>query len=147
MDEDGNGTIDFQEFLLYMLEKINKQSLTEDIIEIFSIFDRDNSGYITPIELKMITESYMKEKDIDEFLEIADIDGEGQINYKKFIEAFLKWLGDIFQLFYCMALYCGWKDYCWTLSERWSWLALMVMEVVEGYGVVWERGKRGWKWK
>lgn len=90
MDEDGNGTIDFQEFLLYMLEKINKQSLTEDIIEIFSIFDRDNSGYITPIELKMITESYMEEKDIDEFLDIADVDGEGQINYKKFIEAFLK---------------------------------------------------------
>jgi Ca2+-binding EF-hand superfamily protein len=40
MDEDGNGTIDFQEFLLYMLEKINKQSLSEDIIEIFEVFDR-----------------------------------------------------------------------------------------------------------
>ena len=48
-----------------MLEKINKQSLTEDIIEIFSIFDGDNSGYITPIELKMITESYMDEREID----------------------------------------------------------------------------------
>lgn len=27
MDEDQNGTIDFQEFLLYMLEKVNAQSL------------------------------------------------------------------------------------------------------------------------
>lgn len=32
-----------------MLEKINKQSLTEDIIEIFSTFDREKCGYITPI--------------------------------------------------------------------------------------------------
>jgi Ca2+-binding EF-hand superfamily protein len=32
MDEDGNGTIDFQEFLLYMLEKVNKQNLCSDII-------------------------------------------------------------------------------------------------------------------
>ena len=40
MDEDGNGTIDFHEFLLYMLQKVNKQNLYEDIIEIFRVFDR-----------------------------------------------------------------------------------------------------------
>lgn len=56
-----------------MLEKINTQSLTEDIIEIFHIFDRDNSGYITPLELKIITSGYISEKKIDEFLQIADI--------------------------------------------------------------------------
>lgn len=33
----------------------------------------------------MITENYMDEREIDEFLEVADIDGEGQINYKRFI--------------------------------------------------------------
>lgn len=48
-----------------MLEKINKQSLTEDIIEIFAIFDRDRSGYITPIELKLIVGGFLDEKDID----------------------------------------------------------------------------------
>lgn len=58
-----------------MLEKINKQSLTEDIIEIFAIFDRDRSGYITPIELKLIVGGFLDEKDIDEFIEIADLDG------------------------------------------------------------------------
>lgn len=40
MDEDGNGTIDFHEFLSYMLEKVNKQNLCSDIIEIFKVFDR-----------------------------------------------------------------------------------------------------------
>ena len=55
MDEDGNGTIDFQEFLLYMLEKVNKQNLCEDIIEVFKIFDREDSGYLTKTEIKIIT--------------------------------------------------------------------------------------------
>lgn len=40
--------------------------------------------------MKLITENYMNEKDVDEFLQLADVDGEGQIDYKKFIEAFLK---------------------------------------------------------
>lgn len=58
-----------------MLEKINTQSLTEDIIEIFKIFDREMTGYITPIELRLITEGYLPEKTIDHFIEIADVDG------------------------------------------------------------------------
>lgn len=47
MDEDGNGTIDFQEFLLYMLEKVNAQSLEDDLIEVFKVFDKNGTGCIT----------------------------------------------------------------------------------------------------
>lgn len=47
MDEDGNGTIDFQEFLLYMLEKVNAQSLEDDLVEVFKVFDRNGTGCIT----------------------------------------------------------------------------------------------------
>ena len=90
MDEDGNGTIDFREFLLYMLQKINTQSLTQDIIEIFSIFDRNSTGYITPIELRLITQDHLPRKIVDQFIEIADVEGEGQINYKQFVQTFLK---------------------------------------------------------
>ena len=82
MDEDGNGTIDFREFLLYMLQKINTQSLTEDIIQIFSIFDRDSTGYITPIQLRLITQDHLPRNVVDQFIEIADVQGQGQINYK-----------------------------------------------------------------
>ena len=73
MDEDGNGTIDFQEFLLYMLEKVNKQNLCSDIIEIFKIFDRDDSGYLTKTEMKIITKGLLEEEIIDRFCEEADI--------------------------------------------------------------------------
>jgi calmodulin len=67
MDEDGNGTIDFHEFLLYMLEKVNKQNLCEDIIEIFKIFDRDDSGYLTKTEIKIITKGLLDEETVENF--------------------------------------------------------------------------------
>lgn len=55
MDEDCNGTIDFQEFLLYMLEKVNKQSLYDDIVEIFKVLDKENTSHITKDEIKIFT--------------------------------------------------------------------------------------------
>jgi Ca2+-binding EF-hand superfamily protein len=85
MDEDGNGTIDFHEFLLYMLEKINKQNLCSDIIEIFKIFDREDSGFLTKTEIKIITRGLIDDHTIDKFCEEADIDNEGEINYKTFL--------------------------------------------------------------
>lgn len=85
MDEDGNGTIDFHEFLLYMLEKINKQNLCSDIIEIFKIFDREDSGFLTKTEIKIITRGLIDDHAIDRFCEEADIDHEGEINYKTFL--------------------------------------------------------------
>ena len=62
MDEDGNGEIEFQQFLHYMMEyllikysKINTQTLIKDLTEIFRVFDKYNTGYITPIQLRVIT--------------------------------------------------------------------------------------------
>lgn len=55
MDEDQNGTIDFQEFLLYMLEKVNAQCLEDDIVDIFKILDKDSTGYFTANDLHILT--------------------------------------------------------------------------------------------
>jgi hypothetical protein len=35
--------------------KINTQTLLKDLTEVFQIFDKENTGYISPIELKVIT--------------------------------------------------------------------------------------------
>lgn len=50
-----------------MLEKVNKQNLCEDIIEIFKIFDRDDSGYLTKTEIKIITKGLLDEESVDNF--------------------------------------------------------------------------------
>ena len=48
VDEDGNGTVDFDEFLALMARKKNDTSLDEELKEAFKVFDRDNDGLISP---------------------------------------------------------------------------------------------------
>lgn len=72
-----------------MLEKVNKQNLCSDIIEIFRIFDREDSGYLTKTEIKIITKGLLQEDIIDRFCEEADLEDEGEINYKAFLTKML----------------------------------------------------------
>ena len=44
MDSDGNGEIDFDEFLSMMAKKLKETDLEEDIREAFRVFDNKNSG-------------------------------------------------------------------------------------------------------
>ena len=44
VDEDGDGSLDFGEFLQMMREKVQEKSLCEDIREAFRVFDRDGDG-------------------------------------------------------------------------------------------------------
>ena len=47
IDVDGGGSIDFNEFLELMEEKMRKLKQDEQIFEAFRVFDRDRNGYIT----------------------------------------------------------------------------------------------------
>ena len=44
VDIDGNGEIDFDEFLTMMAKKLKETDLEEDIREAFRVFDNKNSG-------------------------------------------------------------------------------------------------------
>ena len=44
VDEDGNGSIDFSEFLHMMQEKVKENEDSEDIREAFRVFDRNGDG-------------------------------------------------------------------------------------------------------
>merc|ERR1712164_1267 len=47
VDADGNGTIDFPEFLSLMSKKLKDTDTEEDLIEAFKVFDRDGNGLIS----------------------------------------------------------------------------------------------------
>ena len=54
VDADGDGTIDFEEFILLMEMRMNESDEEQDIIEVFKVFDSDGNGYITAAELRHV---------------------------------------------------------------------------------------------
>ena len=91
IDQDGNGEIDFDEFLVLMA--MNTQDLTEDAIigKGFSVFDVDDDGFITIDDLRTMMMSLGEEVDEQQLFEMmseVDDSGTGRIslsNFKEFI--------------------------------------------------------------
>jgi calmodulin len=54
VDADGNGTIDFPEFLTMMARKMKDSDSEEEIIEAFKVFDKDGNGFISSAELRHV---------------------------------------------------------------------------------------------
>ena len=87
IDSDGNGTIDFPEFLQMMASKHNHEKNEGEVKEAFRFFDKDGNGYITSYEFRQVMQNLgekLKIKEIEGMLLEADKDGDGQINYEEF---------------------------------------------------------------
>lgn len=111
VDVDGNGTIDFPEFLTMMARKMRDTDSEEEIKEAFKVFDKDGNGYISAAELRHVmtnlgelhaklylcvgkkimghsramlsfTGEKLSDSEVDEMIREADVDGDGQINYE-----------------------------------------------------------------
>merc|ERR1712176_1003266 len=89
VDADGNGTIDFPEFLSLMARKMKDTDTEEELIEAFKVFDRDGNGFISPAELRHVMTNLgekLTDEEIDEMMHEADADASGQINYEEFVK-------------------------------------------------------------
>ena len=87
VDIDGNGTIDFPEFLSLMARKSKEVDTEEELIEAFKVFDCDGNGLISAAELRHVMTNIgekLNDDEVDEMIREADIDGDGHINYVKF---------------------------------------------------------------
>eukprot|EP00794_Sanderia_malayensis_P015459 gene15459-17042_t len=89
VDADGNGTIDFPEFLTMMARKMRDSDTEEEIREAFRVFDKDGNGFISAAELRHVMTNLgekLTDEEVDEMIREADIDGDGQVNYEEFVK-------------------------------------------------------------
>jgi len=88
VDSDGNGTIDFNEFLSMMAKKLKETDSDDEIREAFFVFDKDGDGYISSSELRQVMLTLgeqLTDAEVDEMIREADTDGDGRVCYEEFV--------------------------------------------------------------
>jgi len=87
-DQDGNGAIDFAEFIEMMPTQERDENAEEEMLEAFRVFDVDGDGSITADELRQIFNNLgekLTDEEISDMIYEADTDGDGEINYQEFV--------------------------------------------------------------
>ena len=57
------------------------------------MFDKDKSGYIDAKEIRTVTTTLgekLTDKEVEEFMREADLDGDGRLNYNEFVNIMLQ---------------------------------------------------------
>ncbi|XP_052097731.1 calmodulin-B-like isoform X2 [Mytilus californianus] len=87
VDVDGNGEIDFEEFVMMMSKKVQDADTEKELKEAFSVFDQDGDGFINTKELKQVMANLgedLADEDVMAMIKEADKDGDGKINFSEF---------------------------------------------------------------
>tara|TARA_B110001450_G_C17343914_1_gene368632 strand:+ start:94 stop:543 length:450 start_codon:yes stop_codon:yes gene_type:complete len=89
VDVDGNGTIDFSEFLSLMARKMKDTDTEEELVESFKVFDRDGNGLISAAELRHVMLGLgekLCDAEVQAMISRADDDKDSHINYEEFVK-------------------------------------------------------------
>merc|ERR1719453_858316 len=92
LDVDGNGTVEYEEFEGLMAGKMGSKNPKEELLKTFMIFT-DGGDKITCANLCAIAKELgesLTEDDLQEWIEEADTDGDGQINESEFLAVMKK---------------------------------------------------------
>ena len=87
-DKDESGTIDLNEFMDLMNNKLKEQQEGQELLETFQIFDKDSDGSISADDLRYVIKAVGEELDdelIEQLIEQGDLDQDGKINYHEFV--------------------------------------------------------------
>ena len=92
-DRDGSGVIDFPEFLDMMTTKMAERDPREEMLKAFRLFDDDETGKISFKNLKRVAKELgenMTDDEIQEMIDEADRDGDGEIGEDEFMRIMKK---------------------------------------------------------
>ncbi|MBN3306262.1 TNNC2 protein, partial [Amia calva] len=92
VDEDASGTIDFEEFLVMMVQQMKEDQAgksEEELAEFFRVFDKNADGYIDKEEFSIIIRSAgenVSDAEIEELLRDGDKNGDGKLDFEEFLK-------------------------------------------------------------
>ena len=91
VDQNKNGTVDFEEFLIMMNamreESEQREDSEDDISQAFKVFDKDGDGLITAQEIQetmLGLGENISEAEVKAMVVEADLNGDGFIDYSEF---------------------------------------------------------------
>ena len=87
VDVDGSGAIEFPEFCVMMVKKMQESDTENEIREAYRVFDKERTGVIAVSEMRLILSNLpekLSEEEIEEMLATADRDGNGSFSYDEF---------------------------------------------------------------
>ena len=92
-DIDGNGSLEFPEFLqIDAFITFEKKPTEEYIKQLFKALDKDDKGFISAEDIKRFCRIFKSvddvpydETNVDNLITMLDINGDGEINYNEFI--------------------------------------------------------------
>ena len=80
----GDGTIDYEEFIAATVN-LGKLEREDHLRAAFQHFDLDGNGHISRTELETaLSQLGIEQKDVDQIIQEADKDGNGEIDYNEF---------------------------------------------------------------
>eukprot|EP01115_Flamella_aegyptia_P013471 TRINITY_DN71_c0_g1_i1.p1 TRINITY_DN71_c0_g1~~TRINITY_DN71_c0_g1_i1.p1 ORF type:complete len:154 (+),score=38.62 TRINITY_DN71_c0_g1_i1:49-510(+) len=88
VDEDRNGTIEFEEFLKMMVKKMNTAETEDEVRAAFRVFDKNSDGFITAAELRYVLTNLgekLRDDEVEELLSFADSNQDGVVDYNEFL--------------------------------------------------------------
>lgn len=89
VDKNGDGLIDFNEFLELMDSNVEIRNVDAEMTKMFNIIDKDGDGFIDEDEIKtmlqkILGEKKVKKKDIKKMMKTADFNKDGKISFNEF---------------------------------------------------------------
>jgi Ca2+-binding EF-hand superfamily protein len=89
LDADGNGTIDFGEWLTLMTKRVNDKDTRANINKIFALYDDERTGFVSAKNLRRVAQELgenCSNEEIDELIHRADLDRDGLVSEDEFYE-------------------------------------------------------------
>eukprot|EP00027_Filamoeba_sp_ATCC50430_P009746 CAMPEP_0168559194 /NCGR_PEP_ID=MMETSP0413-20121227/10388_1 /TAXON_ID=136452 /ORGANISM="Filamoeba nolandi, Strain NC-AS-23-1" /LENGTH=151 /DNA_ID=CAMNT_0008590395 /DNA_START=137 /DNA_END=595 /DNA_ORIENTATION=- len=89
VDKDGNGTVEFDEFVELMHKHMSEEPTDDDMLAAFRTFDKNGDGVINFAELKEVMHQMgekLSDQEIKDMIKAADMNDDGLIDYKEFVK-------------------------------------------------------------